>query len=715
MEFQIEEKILLMTYVRPIYDCILKRISECGIFLTLNEKKMAFLLIVFLNSSCVVRPYVDIKLQPSNSSIKLRSSPYISSIISTNNSGSYGLGSVITIEIKFSENIIVSEGDLKLTLNTIPIRYARYLSGSGSNTLVFTYTVEAGDNLPGSEKLDYLSTSSLVFSNDLSVKSEDLIISANLTLPIAGGSASISATKSIYIDTTAPEIPSTLSLNSPLTSPGILSSPIIEVGGVAIGDTIRLFTDINCTTEVGSIVSSGTSVFIASSVLPNGSYLFFANARDLAGNISNCSSSSVAYNLVSIAQGVQNMTFNTSGVYQIPGAITGYRSNFVKKVLIDSNEKILLLGFLRNTATDYGDIFVHRLSSNGLLDTSFNSTGKIDFNFTDYETPSGIFVDSANRILIGGAYTTLDDPFFLRLNNNGSSDTTYGASGFSSYPLSGENTTRSMAVDPVNNSSYLVGDSGSGYGTDAFVVKFTSSGNIDNTFGTSGYYQFNDIYYTKFYGSAVDNNRKLVVVGSTKPGGAGDDTSAIILRFNLNGTMDTTFNGTGYLVLDNQLGVNQNEVASGLSIDSNNNIYLIGSAAESAVYDLMVWKISGANGQLVGGYGTSGAGYTRIGTTNGLTGAGGSNAKFDSMGNLVVVGSGRNALNNDLLVIRLLPTGLLDLTFATQGKFVLNGLLGYDGDDAGTSLDINSQGTIFVGGSSDKSAVSGDAILIRID
>ena len=76
---------------------------------------------------------------------------------------------------------------------------AVYNTGSGSDTLTFLYTVQAGD---GSADLDYLSTTAL--SGTIVNGS----LAAILTLPTPAAKHSLSFNKAIVIDTEAPVITS---------------------------------------------------------------------------------------------------------------------------------------------------------------------------------------------------------------------------------------------------------------------------------------------------------------------------------------------------------------------------------------------------------------------------------------------------------------------------------------------------------------------------
>ena len=110
----------------------------------------------------------------------------------------------------------------------------------------------------------------------------------------------------------APTPPSTLALQEPTTSPNFDATPTIRISGVKNGDTIRLFTDASCSSQVGSISSSGTSVDITSSSLSAGTYTFHANATNSNGDSSTCSSATVAYTVELCPTGFAAVPGNSS-------------------------------------------------------------------------------------------------------------------------------------------------------------------------------------------------------------------------------------------------------------------------------------------------------------------------------------------------------------------------------------------------------------------
>lgn len=81
-------------------------------------------------------------------------------------------------------------------------RNTTYASGSGSNTLIFSYIVQAGD---ASADLNYASTSALTLNSAIRNTSS---LAADLTLPTVGDTQSIAGQKDLVIDGIAPVISS---------------------------------------------------------------------------------------------------------------------------------------------------------------------------------------------------------------------------------------------------------------------------------------------------------------------------------------------------------------------------------------------------------------------------------------------------------------------------------------------------------------------------
>ncbi|MBF0500074.1 MAG: fibronectin type III domain-containing protein, partial [Candidatus Riflebacteria bacterium] len=214
--------------------------------------------------------------------------PAVLNVTSAKANGNYTVGENIDITVQFSQTVWVS-GIPKLTLETGTIDYnADYTGGSGTATLTFRYTVQAGDT---SSDLDYATGTSLILSggNIRDIASNDAV----LTLPAPGTAGSLGANKNIVIDTTAPTTPGSVidgvACASTTSSPNITWTASTDTGGsgitryeVAIGTTAGGNQTLNWT-SVGVV----TNATMTGLVLTNGTkYYASVRAVDNASNVS---------------------------------------------------------------------------------------------------------------------------------------------------------------------------------------------------------------------------------------------------------------------------------------------------------------------------------------------------------------------------------------------------------------------------------------------
>jgi len=127
--------------------------------------------------------------------------PSVTGVNASTADGTYRVGDTIAIQVSFNESITVT-GLPQLTLETGSTdQVATYATGSGSSTLVFNYTVQAGDT---TLDLDYLAANALALNGGTlrDAAGND----AALTLPAPGAAGSLGANKALVIDGVAPSL-----------------------------------------------------------------------------------------------------------------------------------------------------------------------------------------------------------------------------------------------------------------------------------------------------------------------------------------------------------------------------------------------------------------------------------------------------------------------------------------------------------------------------
>ncbi|WP_425543014.1 hypothetical protein, partial [Vreelandella titanicae] len=181
--------------------------------------------------------------------------PSVTNVTSPTADGTYKAGDTVDITLTFSEVVTVT-GTPQLTLETgATDRVIDYTAGSGTNTLTFAYTVQAGDEtsdlaLAGSEILLNGGTLQDAEGND-----------AVVTLPTPGDANSLSANKDIVIDAVAPSVTSIAPSGSPAANASSVDYTVTfseDVDDVSIDDFL-LNTTGSASGNIASISGSGSS------------------------------------------------------------------------------------------------------------------------------------------------------------------------------------------------------------------------------------------------------------------------------------------------------------------------------------------------------------------------------------------------------------------------------------------------------------------------
>ncbi|HVZ43899.1 MAG TPA: Ig-like domain-containing protein [Ramlibacter sp.] len=211
--------------------------------------------------------------------------PTVTNVIAATPDGSYKAGDTIEIQVVFSEAVNVSGGTPTLALNSDASATAMYVSGSGSDTLTFEYTIGSGD---ASADLDYTATTDLALNGGTiqDAAGND----ADLTLASPGAAGSLGDNNAIVVDTDAPNAPDTLALDSGSDSGAsgddITNDSTPTITGHAEPDSkVTLYDGV---TVVGTVTADGTTGdwAITSTTLTDGGHTLTATATDAAGNTS---------------------------------------------------------------------------------------------------------------------------------------------------------------------------------------------------------------------------------------------------------------------------------------------------------------------------------------------------------------------------------------------------------------------------------------------
>jgi uncharacterized delta-60 repeat protein len=134
-----------------------------------------------------------------------------------------------------------------------------------------------------------------------------------------------------------------------------------------------------------------------------------------------------------------------------------------------------------------------------------------------------------------------------RILANGAIDREFGVNGEKTVDLSEDDEANSVALQPDGK---IVVAGPTARNNDVVAVRFNRNGSVDNSFGDAGIATLNARGLDTGSGLVVQADGKINIVGDTRPT-ASDPRDAVVFQLLPNGRPDTSFNGTGQVILDN--------------------------------------------------------------------------------------------------------------------------------------------------------------------
>ena len=243
--------------------------------------------------------------------------------------------------------------------------------------------------------------------------------------------------------------------------------------------------------------------------------------------------------------GSLDTSFNKVGVVVHHNAARGGSNDEGNDIVVAADGKILVAGS-SITSSDTSDMVIWRYNSDGALDTTFNQNGSTPGVVVRGKAENGIDVgnslvlDADGKILVTGFSTNLSgttDMAIWRYNSNGTPDVYFGL--------------------------------------DGFLVQDGAAGGSSHDIG---------------YSIALDAVGKILVTGFSV--NASSRTDMVIWRYSASGSLDLTFHdGYGYVVHNNNVGGNNEDVGRSLTLDSNGRILVAGYSVNTfGNNDMALWR-----------------------------------------------------------------------------------------------------------------------------
>lgn len=233
-----------------------------------------------------------------------------------------------------------------------------------------------------------------------------------------------------------------------------------------------------------------------------------------------------------------------TGVKTLKFAQSG--SAYDVKVLPDG--KMLIAGNINNRFS------VCKLNSDGSLDTSFGnggwtspSLGNDSFYISSYGRR--ILLQSDGTFIVAGTvadgYAKTDGYVIARYKNDGTLDTSFNRTGIIQSSIGISSTSFKDAVLQADGKIIIFANPSNGHDRDISLVRYNQDGSLDSTFNGGGLVTTDLQKGSEEYAHAVQvqSDGKVLVAVNIYP--TEGSSSSVLVRYNSNGTLDSGFDKSG--------------------------------------------------------------------------------------------------------------------------------------------------------------------------
>ena len=214
------------------------------------------------------------------------------------------------------------------------------------------------------------------------------------------------------------------------------------------------------------------------------------------------------------------------------------------------------------------------------------------------------------------------------------------------------------------------------------LQRFSTDGAIDRSFGSNGRLQLGVSgevlrFNPSVHGLVIDDQGRFVIVGNyTTMGSDGTNSSdLIVLRFNPDGTPDSSLGASGFATFDvggpSDLSINRLDQGRGVAIDHSGNIVVTGftttydNAGTFYREELFVLRLNSTSSELDLSFGVQGVARLDTNSTAAYSNSQSSDVTVLHDGSIALVGYLQSS--NSPALIKLTPAGAFDTAFGTGG------------------------------------------------
>jgi len=400
---------------------------------------------------------------------------------------------------------------------------------------------------------------------------------------------------------------------------------------------------------------------------PNGEITVAGNTYDLANDKGDVIVARF------ISSGSVDPAFGTNGLATFNSRAT---KDVALEMLVEPDGKIVAAGIVMKQSSL--EAWMTRSLPDGAIDTTFGDMGWVRLQ-------NDFYVNGLARTS-NGYLLALVDQELTRYDASGKVDTSYGVGGTLDLSIGGN--TWALGVDASNRALVV----GSGSSCSFRLLRATTSGTKDMTLGGDG-----DVQTTFASGSncramavAVQPDGKIVVAGER-----GSVEGPAVIRYSSSGMLDTTFGQAG--IAKGATATEPYDLEN-MALLPDGKIMLGGYQIGAPDVTTSSWVAVrlNANGQIDMTFGNAGVVKMKAGpVAEGWPQAEGPGLAVLPDGSVVAAGSTYAGIYEKMLAWKIAPNGTLDMTFGDAGKAVVPSV---PGTFSAYGIGIQPDGKIVIGG-----------------
>lgn len=270
------------------------------------------------------------------------------------------------------------------------------------------------------------------------------------------------------------------------------------------------------------------------------------------------------------ANGTLDSTFDGDGKVRTPIGAFDDRAN---ALAIQRDGKIVVAGYSVG-ASGSGDFALVRYNTDGSLDSSFDNDGKLTTSLGPGAQVNAIAMQKDGKIVVTGFCYVNNAPDFAlaRYNPDGSLDVSFDGDGKLTTPITQFDRANAIAIQ--KDGKIVVGGytNSSGSTSQFAVIRYYPDGRLDNGFDGDGKV-ITDVQpnlTSNITSIAIQPDGKIIAAGYTFTS-TGTNVDFAIVRYNTNGSRDSSFDGDGIVITPVAAGHND-DLANAVAIQTDGKI-----------------------------------------------------------------------------------------------------------------------------------------------